>query len=254
MTARRHQPHRPSARQAVARGITYELLARSFAYPDAAAVAVAAEMAELALAAETPQYIRDLAECVLEADAAGLRADYNGVFTMVTSPDCPSFESAYVCTDGGQQASVMADVSGFYEAFGLELGAHVRPDEITVELEFVGFLCRKEAFAIEHLGAPRTRQARRAQRVFVRDHLGRWGGTLGRDVGARARPQSFYARLAVAIASWIEDERETLGVSRVETVARPLMPWQVGRFDPEAGPGTVHVPPAGRSTAGGEVP
>jgi nitrate reductase assembly molybdenum cofactor insertion protein NarJ len=202
-------------RNAVTRGITYEVLARSFAFPEPASIERMHQMAALALAVDLSPSIRELAEEAARAMADSLMPDYVATFTVVTSPDCPTFESAYVCTDGGQQTSVMADVSGFYRAFGLELAAHVRPDEISAELEFVGYLCRKEAYAAER---------------------------LGRDVARRAPPGSFYALLGPALARWVLNDLRLLRVDDVERVAGPRMPWQTGRHDPAWGPGSSTYP------------
>lgn len=229
-------------RNAVARGISYEVLARSFAVPEPATIERMHQMAALALAVDLSPAIRELAEEAARATAEALMPDYVATFTVVASPDCPTFESAYVCTDGGQQTSVMADVSGFYRAFGLELAAHVRPDEISAELEFVGYLCRKEAYAAEQLGRERRRQARHAQRTFLREHLGRWAPALGRDVARRAPPGSFYAVLGAALERWVLDDLRVLRVDDVERVAGPRMPWQTGRLDPAWGPGSSTYP------------
>jgi DMSO reductase family type II enzyme chaperone len=199
----------------VARGVTYELLARGFGYPTESALEGMSELADLALALDTERPIHDLARAMQGVDARVLEAEYQSIFSVATAADCPLFESAYVCTDGGQQMTVMADVAGFYRAFGLAIGEHVRPDEITTELEFMGFLCRKEAYAAEHLGAPRVAQARRAQRMFLAEHPGRWAVALARSVQAKAEPGGFYALLGQTLEQWVERERLAIAAQRI---------------------------------------
>jgi DMSO reductase family type II enzyme chaperone len=198
----------------VARGVTYELLARGLGYPTESALDGMRELAALALAVETEEPVHELARAMQAADAHALEQEYQSIFSVATAADCPQFESAYVCTDGGQQTTVMADVAGFYRAFGLEIGQNVRPDDITTELEFMGFLCRKEAYAAEHLGAPRVAQARRAQRMFLAEHPGRWAVALARSVLGKAEPGSFYALLGRTLEAWIERERRAIAVQR----------------------------------------
>jgi TorA maturation chaperone TorD len=177
-------------------------------------MAAMAELAELALAIDAGEPVRDLATAMLRADRAEIEREYASTFKMTNSPDCPTYESAYVCTDGGQQTTVMADVAGFYRAFGLELGEHVRPDEISTELEFAGFLCRKEAYAAEHLGAGRARQARRAQRMFFTEHLGQWGETFATHLLRTAPGGGFYEKAGRALQEVMANERRTLVTGR----------------------------------------
>jgi TorA maturation chaperone TorD len=75
----------------------------------------------------------------------------------------------------------MADVGGFYKAFGVELGdGGERVDHITAELEFMNLLAVKESIALQEEGCGEHSQTcRDASRVFLRDHLVRWAPRLG---------------------------------------------------------------------------
>ncbi|MGD9935189.1 MAG: molecular chaperone [Dehalococcoidia bacterium] len=224
-------PPKPGVTEAVRRGLSYELLARTLAYPDPGALESIRDVAGLSLALHPEGPVSELARAFIDHSRSDLEAEYIELFTLATSPDCPTYESAYVCTDINQQTSIMADVSGFYRAFGLELGQGLRPDDISLELEFLGFLCRKEAYAIEHMGKPRVLQARRNQRVFISEHLGRWGETLGHLIAGHAAAGSPYQALGAALAAWVEAERRLAGVLDAAVVARPAMPFPDQRRD-----------------------
>ena len=65
---------------------------------------------------------------------------------------------------------------GFYRAFGLTMNVeeHERPDHVSCECEFLSFLALKEAYAIERDDAAMLEETRKAERLFMRDHLGRF--------------------------------------------------------------------------------
>ncbi|MBW2391056.1 MAG: molecular chaperone TorD family protein [Deltaproteobacteria bacterium] len=75
----------------------------------------------------------------------------------------------------------MADVAGFYKAFGVEVGeGDERVDHIAAELEFMNLLAVKQAVALQDEGPGEHAQiCRDASRVFLRDHLLRWAPRLG---------------------------------------------------------------------------
>lgn len=214
-----------TAASALVRATVYELLARCFAHPSAEAHTAMVGLVEEAGAVVLGSAAADLPATLARHSRADLEAGYIATFTAVTSPDCPTYESAYVCTDGSQQTSVMATVASFYHAFGVDAAQPgFRPDDLCLELSFMGFLCQKEAYAAEHMGAPRVRQARRAQRLFLQNHLGRWGKTLGEALMLRS-PHDFYQALGCALRDWLAEEIRETGAEPIDRVAAPAMPW-----------------------------
>lgn len=209
-----------------ARSAVYSLLAHAFAYPDAERVetirALAAEVAEAGLASP----VTGLAARAAGASANELEPEHIRLWTLSSSPDCPTFETAYFPGDAIQQTTRMADIAGFYRAFGVDAtSGGVRPDDLPVELEFMSFLCQKEAYAAEHLGAPRVKQAARAQRMFLGEHLGRWAAAFGRRIAGKAIHGSFYQVAGLALAEWISDECARLGVRPEEVTGEPAVAW-----------------------------
>jgi len=156
-----------------------------------------------------------------------IEPEYVDLMSFSSSPDCPTFETAYFSSDAIQQTNRMADIAGFYRAFGVDTrSGGFRPDELSVELEFMSFLCQKEAYAAEHLGAPRVKQSAKAQRMFLGEHLGRWGAAFGRRVSSRATPGSFYHVAGLALAAWIGDDCALLGTKPEEVSGDPSTDWR----------------------------
>jgi len=94
---------------------------------------------------------------------------------------CP-YETEYGHQGLFEQPRQLARISGFYRAFGLEMAGEPREraDHASCELEFMGFLCRKEAVAIESNDTDSLEETQKGIRFFLRDHLGRFAGAFAR--------------------------------------------------------------------------
>jgi TorA maturation chaperone TorD len=226
---------------ALARAGDYELFAHCFAYPDGERVAALREVAGEVLNTNGWLPAMRLAAVAREIDRANLEPVYVSLVTFSGSPDCPAYETAYFSSDAQQQTLRMADVAGFYRAFGVDAtSGGFRPDELPVELEFMAYLCRKEAHAVEHKGAPRVAQVRRAQRVFLEDHLGRWASVFGERIADGAPAGHFYALAGRTLQAWLGVECRWTGATPA-LVAGPATPAVVpASHGPEyAGPAAI---------------
>jgi TorA maturation chaperone TorD len=226
----------------VTRAVGYSLLAHCFAYPGDQSIAAVQEAASAGrgFLDRTP-LAPILAACEM-ATAGLLSPGWREVFTLTASPDCPTYETAYLDSDLVGQTHRMGQIAGLYKLFGVEVPAQsLRPDDISVELEFMGFLCRKEVYAAEHLGAPRVAQAAKAQKLFLTEHLGCWAPGLGQRIAARAEGHGFYVRLGVALEDWIEADCRRLRVTPAQRAGAPSLPPAGSQsHGPEfAGPGQV---------------
>jgi TorA maturation chaperone TorD len=212
----------------VRRGLAYGLLARCMAYPDEEHVLALHDMATAAAPALHGSTLSSLVAATITVRRDEIEPEYTKLVTLSSSPDCPSFETAFFSPDPVQQTTRMADVAGFYRAFGVDVGGtRLRPDEISVELEFMAYLCKKQVYAYEHFGAPRVRQATRAQRLFLTEHLGTWGGALGQRMVLRAGSE-FYREVGGALATWIAEDCAALGATPLATSA-PSSDWDTAR-------------------------
>jgi len=108
----------------------------------------------------------------------------------------PPYEGSYE-GDPFRHTRQMADVAGFYRAFGAEAHgpAAERVDHAGCELEFLAFLGAKRLAlqAEREDGAADT--CREIEDTFLRDHLGRWLPTFCREIESRTE-SPFYAALA----------------------------------------------------------
>lgn len=217
---------RSSVESAVRRAAGYSLLAHSFAYPDDEAFAGLREVSEAAQKLLAGSPLATLAVRAGEVTREVQEQEHVSVFTLSTSSDCPTFETAYFPGEPQNQTVRMADIAGFYRAFGVDATAGgFRPDELCVELEFMAYLCRKQVHATEHMGAPRVKQVLRAQRMFLDEHLGQWAAALGERIARRAVAGSFYQLAGMSLAEWIRDDCAFVGAAAPVSAIEPQIDW-----------------------------
>lgn len=111
-----------------------------------------------------------------------LTLEYWRVFGHTTRGLVCACETEYGDDNKFQQPNQLADIAGYYLAFGLTppSASEVRHDHIACECEFMEFLNLKEACFLEaHELAPEAQvtlaATQHAQRTFLRDHLGYFG-------------------------------------------------------------------------------
>ena len=116
----------------------------------------------------------------------------------------PPYETEYGKDAPFLQPQELSDIGGFFGAFGLahDAACRERVDHISCECEFMSFLCVKETYAFEEGDEETLEETRNAQRLFLRDHLGRFAATFGRKL-AREDPLGFYGRLGNLCVSFM---------------------------------------------------
>jgi len=169
-----------------------------------------------------PQYLWEL----LPVSNRKFDLAHEAAFGLLASGNCPPYESEYI--DGKltfQRSNSVADVSGFYRAFGLQPQSRhpKRQDHISIELEFMAFLMSKQAEASSSGAENSIEQAtvcREAQMRFFVEHLAWWAPALG-AILSRNLETNFFGRLGQFLSAWIAVERGLLGVSAPKRVAQP---------------------------------
>ena len=143
-----------------------------------------------------------------------LHETYRACFGHTAQSRVPPYETEYGEDTLFQQPQQLSDLAGFYRAFGLRLGEGTpeRVDHISCECEFLAFLLRKEAHALEVSDAEMLKQTRRAYRLFLKDHLGRFLPAFVRLL-ARACPRSFYAALGKLAHTFVALEARRLALT-----------------------------------------
>ncbi|MBI4549510.1 MAG: molecular chaperone TorD family protein [Candidatus Omnitrophica bacterium] len=157
---------------------------------------------------------------------------YEHCFGFTAYAKVPAYELEYGEEHSHRQPQELADISSFYQAFGLRLNgrSRERPDHVSVECEFLYFLLYKQAYALAHHGPEKAEICARAAGRFAADHLGRWLPAFASRLEKRAG-KTFLAdaaRAAAAFASW---DCRIMGVES----GRPDLPVRMVQESEEAG-------------------
>lgn len=221
------------------RAAAYALLANAWRYPDASSAelflrshatdAAWATLDSISGLAPKCRGFRDICDQLSQqtwsVGLERLREDYVRLFGHSVRGSCPPYELEYGRGEIIQQTAELADLSGFYSAFGLQLtaGAFERADHVGVECEFLSVLCAKEAWGEQAGNRDLAETCSDAQRLFLRDHLAKWLPAFAHRVEA-ADAAGFYGQAASLASAFIHDECR--------------------RFDIEIGPQWLQLRPA----------
>jgi TorA maturation chaperone TorD len=202
---------------ALRRAAVYRLLGGAFAYPTAPRLAELADLAgTVADAIEEPSIqaaLSTFADAAAATSPDVVAAEY--VFLFDGAVRCSPWEGAY--GDAPQLAgkgAMLADIGGFYEAFGLTPSGVQSDsvDHIAAELELMSALALKEAYAVADAAADGVEITRGAATAFIRDHLGRWAEAFSETVaGASSLP--YYSTAAALLNAWVHADAAALGVA-----------------------------------------
>jgi DMSO reductase family type II enzyme chaperone len=131
------------------------------------------------------------------SDISTLSSRHRQLFGHTAHGPVPPYETEYGNEALFQQPQELGDLMGFYHAFGLALKNNLkeRPDHISCECEFLMFLALKEAYALEKDERDILAETRKAQKLFLRDHLARFLPTFAAKL-QREDPEGFYGVLA----------------------------------------------------------
>lgn len=190
------------------RSFVYGALARGFSWPDEKLLSVF-DPAEFESGGPLGEIIGRMAEAAGAAGANRLRSEYMRVFDPRRPP--PPMEAECLGLQGTQRSMLLADVMGFYNAFGVT-PSNERPDHIACELDFMNLLGVKEAAAIESGHEERTLICAEAREKFLDSHLLKWREPLGGLIRERviSGDSGFYERLADALDAVLLDEGESV--------------------------------------------
>ncbi len=187
------------------------------------------------------------------ADREEVVRAHQAVFGLLLSSDCPPYRTEY-CRQRSPvlRSHVMADIAGFYQAFGLQPAEHEpeRFDHVALQLEFLAWLGAKDAYALSRadLAEERASICRDARQRFFREHVLPWVPSfarvlrlrVARAVGDQGR---YYDALAILLASWVGVERRLYGLPpAVDELEAPGSDLDHGAVCPTAGEDCSPVP------------
>lgn len=162
----------------------------------------------------------------LPRTAPALNATYERVFGLLVSGACPPHGTEYVQQKlTFQRSHALADIAGFYAAFGLKISANhpERHDHIALELEFMACLLGLEHRAIVKGGPAQQERidvCRAAQSEFFATHIAWWVPTFARLLSLEDT-DGFYDIVGRFLAALIPAERALLGVEAPRQGAAP---------------------------------
>ena len=124
-----------------------------------------------------------------------------------------------------RQSQELADIAGFYRAFGFSMGGSVRerPDHLAAELEFMHVLALKEVYAAQNEFVEAIGICADAQGKFLQDHLGKWIDLFAEAL-SRSAAEGPYVALARFTAGFVQADARRLGAK--------LEPRQLGDGQP----------------------
>ncbi|AGA32800.1 nitrate reductase subunit, conjectural [Thioalkalivibrio nitratireducens DSM 14787] len=206
----------------------FQTLAALFSYPDSGGYeALCRSLESLGRAgrgvrgAAERDAIDAVATAWRQADAALLQAEYGRLFLGRTP--CSLHSAAYSGAGSlAGPAAEIADISGFYQAFGVDIrdDQPERPDHLAAELEFYGTLLIKLAYAQLSDWVEASDVTAAAARSFLSDHLGRWSGVLSERL-QRNDAAAPFRTLAAWLDRLLDDECQRFGV-KAEPFGEPI--------------------------------
>jgi TorA maturation chaperone TorD len=157
---------------------------------------------------------------------------YEENFGLLGGSQCPPYEIEYVPSKFTfQRSNMLADVAGFYRAFGLQTSSSNpdRPDHIALQCEFLAQVLYLQSQAA-HGTASGDSQARLCEQAihrFLKEHFIWWAPAFAKLL-ARQNPGGFYEAVAHFLAALIAAERALAGI---EAPAHSVAPSPIENAD-----------------------
>ncbi|MFQ5838895.1 MAG: molecular chaperone [Thermoplasmata archaeon] len=211
--------HIPEAEDAMVRGAFYGSLARAFGPVEESLVSGQAVEELRSLGSAWPELASSLAS--LREVAGTEPGDFQALaaerLRLFEKGECPPYEASHRREEDPLKDVLMADVAGFYRAFGLEPRDDL-PDHLVSELEFMALLCLKEAHARLRDNQEALEVVLSAQEKFLADHLGRWLEGF-REALLRQSRLDVYPLLVDLLVDFVRAEMRHLGIPAEETAS-----------------------------------
>ncbi len=188
-------------------------------YPDegyAESIRMVMEEGEVAL----PEGLRAKIHARLKSDELldGLRSEYIEIFDTGRASN-PLYETEYGRDRAMFKANELADLAGFYKAFGFEMqddpSARDMIDHVAIELEFYALLVMKQHALAEAGNQEGSEIVFDARRKFLDAHLGRYLGALCGRPGIEGN--EYYSEIFAWCRDLVDQECQLLGVTQKVT-------------------------------------
>ena len=205
----------------LARSTLYKILALGYRYPSDQLFKIVKSneflmkleeaAAELALdPTKIENFVRALSAI---GGSEKLESEYVRLFAPSDELNCSLYGTEYVQSHIFNQVQELADIMGFYRAFGLNLciDDRERPDHVGTELEFMHILALKEAHARASGLNEQALICKDAQKKFLESHIAGWIPAFCKLVRTLTN-NGFYTSLVSITVGFHEQEARELGV------------------------------------------
>ncbi len=145
-----------------------------------------------------------------------IKSEYLNIFDV--GRKISPYETEYMTEKLSRKPFELADIAGFYTAFGLSVTEGMRNkealDHISIELEFMAILAWKELCALENGQKENVEIVKDAKLKFFQEHLAKWGFFFCRQI-YDLEGNGFFIRLArlLELVLILECKRYSLDVS-----------------------------------------
>jgi TorA maturation chaperone TorD len=166
----------------------------------------------------------------LPNSAAELNALYENAFGLLGGSKCPPYETEYVPSKFTfQRSNMLADVAGFYRAFGLQSSSSSpdRPDHVALECEFLAQLLQLQLNyqpllpgGTSGLEETQDQVCQDSLHRFLNEHFVWWTPAFARLL-AHQDPGGFYEAVAQFLAALVPAERALGGVAPPHQAVEP---------------------------------
>lgn len=136
-----------------------------------------------------------------------LKHEYYRLFSLSVAGGITPYETEYLRIETFQKANVLADIGGFYQAFGLEVSNthEQRMDFIGSELDFMFWLGLKLDRANSRHKPVEAGQCESAMRKFLDDHLATWAISFANELSQESK-LPFYHKLGTELLLFLASE------------------------------------------------
>lgn len=154
----------------------------------------------------------DLLVAFQSLDIHDWRMDYEKNLGHTANSATPAYELEYGEAHSRREPQELADITGFYNAFGLKVSDRLleRGDHVSVECEFLHFLLHKESVALEDGAQDKAEICREASQRFFSDHLAHWLPAFARRLSKNS--EGFMKKVAVFAFEFVERDCRILGI------------------------------------------
>ncbi len=229
---------------ALARAVVYRALSIGFQMPTAdrlrrlragdryATVVAALRALDGGTASDALRYAASRLATFTPPEVEALTTSFVRLFGHTTRGLVCACETEYGADNQFHQPQQLADIAGYYLAFGLRpvLASDARADHVACECEFMDFLNRKEALLLSSAAGSSERArddetldvTRAAARTFLRDHLGHFGRAFATRLVVEDA-DGLFGRLGSVLAALLDAECARLSIAGgpVDLIVRP---------------------------------